>query len=134
MADTKSKTKRSRRIPRSFWERAVYSIGVIAAMVLLGSLAIHYIEGWSYVDSFYYTSFIATGQGPPANLEPSTTVAKIFSSILAFMSVGTVVTALLFLFGPFLGTVLRLGEEKVEEIGKDVERKVEKREESRRGE
>jgi voltage-gated potassium channel len=134
MADSGRSKKRGRRIPRSFWTRALYSVGVIAAMVLIGSVAIHYIEGWSYLDSFYFTSFIATGQGPPANLEPTSAFGKVFASILAFISVGTVVTALLFLFGPFLGTVLRLGEEKVEEIGRDFEREMEKRDEPRSGE
>lgn len=114
--------RRSRRIPRSFWVRAVYSFGLIAAVVLLGTLAMHAIEGWSYLDSFYFTSFIATGQGPPGNLQPDNPLGKVISSLLAFISVGTVITALLFLFGPFLGAVLRAGEEKIEEIEKEVER------------
>ncbi len=113
--------KRRRLIPRSFWIRALYSLSLIAAVVLAGTVAMHFIEGWSYLDSFYFTSFIATGQGPPANLEPGSTLGKVFSSILAFVSVGTVVTALLFLFGPFLGRVLRAGEEKLEEVEKEVE-------------
>jgi len=75
------------------------------------------------LDSFYFTSFIATGQGPPATLNPQTTLGKLFSSVLAFVSVGTVVTALLFLFGPFLGRVIRAGVEKVEEVEKEVEGK-----------
>lgn len=95
---------------------------VIVAVVVIGSVAMHFIEGWGYLDSFYFTSFIATGQGPPANLEPTSALGKVFASVLAFVSVGTVVTALLFLFGPFLGTILKSGEEKLEEMGKDVEK------------
>ena len=98
---------------------------MIAAVVAIGTIAMHAIEGWSYLDSFYFTSFIATGQGPPGNLQPASALGKAFSSILAFVSVGTVITALLFLFGPFLGRVLRAGEEKLEDIGKEVEREVE---------
>ncbi len=82
----------------------------------------HLIEGWSYLDSFYFTSFIATGQGPPANLVINDAAGKIFASVLAFISVGTVITALLFLFGPFLGRVIRAGEEKVEQIEEEFER------------
>ena len=88
----------------------------------MGTVALHAIEGWGYLDSFYYTSFIATGQGPPANLQPDTAMGKIFSSFLAFVSVGTVATALLFLFGPFLGRLLKAGEEMLEEVGKEVEK------------
>jgi voltage-gated potassium channel len=108
-------------VPESFWVRAVYSLGLIAAVELAGTFAMHAIEGWSYLDSFYFTSFIATGQGPPGNLLPDSSLGKVFSSVLAFVSVGTVITALLFLFGPFLGRVLKAGEERLEEIGREVE-------------
>lgn len=114
--------KRGARIPRSFWRRAAYSFALIVAIEVVGTVAMHFIEGWSYLDSFYFTSFIATGQGPPANLVFNDPAGKIFSSVLAFVSVGTVITALLFLFGPFLGQVLRAGEEKVEEIEREIER------------
>ena len=114
--------KRRRKIPESFWARAAYSIALIAAVEAAGTVAMHAIEGWSYLDSFYFTSFIATGQGPPGNLQPITSLGKVFSSLLAFVSVGTVITALLFLFGPFLGRVLKAGEETLEEVGREVER------------
>jgi len=113
------------RIPSSIWRRAVYALALIVAVVLIGTMAMHTIEGWSYLDSFYFTSFIATGQGPPSNLQPDSPLGKVFSSVLAFISVGTVISALLFLFGPFLGRLLREGEEKLEEIGKEV-RELEK--------
>jgi len=99
----------------------VYSFLLIAAVVLVGTFAMHAIEGWSYLDSFYFTSFIATGQGPPGDLLPASSFGKVFSSILAFVSVGTVITALLFLFGPFLGRVLKAGEEKLQEVEREVE-------------
>ncbi|HUI23416.1 MAG TPA: hypothetical protein VLY82_03375 [Nitrososphaerales archaeon] len=110
-------------IPKSFLVRAAYSFALIAAVVLIGTLAMHAIEGWSYLDSFYFTSFIATGQGPPSNLQPASSLGKVFSSLLAFVSVGTVITALLFLFGPFLGRLLKAGEEKLEEVEREVEGK-----------
>ncbi len=96
---------------------------LIAAVVLLGTVVMHSIEGWSYLDSFYFTSFVATGQGPPANLDPTTDVGKVFASVLAFVSVGTVISALLFLFGPFFGRVFREGLEKIEEVEREHERK-----------
>jgi len=112
---------RRRRIPSSFWVRALHSLVLIMAVVVIGTMAMHAIEGWSYLDSFYFTSFIATGQGPPGNLLPDNPTGKVFSSVLAFVSVGTVITALLYLFGPFLGRILQAGEEKLEEIGREVE-------------
>jgi voltage-gated potassium channel len=109
------------RIPTSIWRRALYALALLLAVVAVGTIAMHAIEGWSYLDSFYFTSFIATGQGPPSNLQPDSPLGKVFASVLAFVSVGTVITALLFLFGPFLGRVLKAGEEKIEEIGREVE-------------
>ena len=122
-ANSKGRKRTGSIIPKSFWVRAGYSFSLIAAVVLVGTLAMHLIEGWSYLDSFYFTSFIATGQGPPSNLQPASTLGKVFSSLLAFVSVGTVITALLFLFGPFLGRVLKAGEEKLEEVEKELEGK-----------
>lgn len=106
---------------RSLLERASYSIGLVAAVVFVGTVSMHLIEGWSYLDAFYFTSMIATGQGPPPNLAPSSAVGKVFTSVLAFVSVGTVVAALVFLFGPFLSRVIKAGVEKVEEVEREVE-------------
>ncbi len=113
------------RIPHSFFTRAAYSVLLIAGVVLLGTVSMHLIEGWSYLDSFYFTSFVATGQGPPANLDPQSPFGKVFASVLAFISVGTVISALLFLFGPFFGRVFRVGVERIEEVERERERKAE---------
>ena len=102
-----------RRVPRSFLTRAVYSFLLIALVVAVGTLGMHAIEGLSYLDAFYFTSMIATGQGP--NYTPATALGKVFAALLAFVSVGTVIAALVFLFGPFFGAVLRTGIEKIEE-------------------
>jgi len=115
--------RRSRRIPKSFLERAAYSLLLIAIVVSAGTVAMHLIEGWSYIDSFYFTCMIATGQGPPGNLDPQSAVGKVFAAVLAFVSVGTVISALLFLFGPFFGRVFRLGMERIEEAEKEFEHK-----------
>ena len=124
MPEPSGAAKRSRRrIPESFWLRAVYAFFLLVAVVIGGTLAMHLIEGWSYLDSFYFTSFIATGQGPPANLPVNDALGKIVSSLLAFISVGTVISALLFLFGPFLGAVFKEGEEKIEDLRRDLEKK-----------
>lgn len=108
-----------RRIPRSFYTRAVYSTAMIAAVLLVGTLGLHLLEGYSYIDAFYFTSMVATGQGPYGN--PATAAGKIFVSILAFVSTGVVITALVFLFGPFFGAVFRSGFERLEE---DAEREL----------
>ena len=101
--------------------RAAYSFTLVAAVILVGSVGMHSLEGWSYLDSFYFTSFIATGQGPPPTLAPATDLGKVFASVLAFVSVGVVVTALIFLFGPALGDLLKAGERELEKVEREVE-------------
>ena len=81
----------------------------------MGTLGIHFIEGFDYVDSFYFASMIATGQGPPPSVSPATQSGKLFASFLAFISLGAMVTSLGFLFGPFLGKLWKIGIVKFEE-------------------
>lgn len=92
--------------------RTFYSILLVVLVVAIGTEVMHILEGWSYVDSFYFISFVATTQGP--NLTPKTNVGKIFASVIAFVSVGVVVSALVFVFGPLLGTVVKVGIDYVE--------------------
>ena len=58
-------------------------------------------------------SMIATAQGP--SVVPATAAGKIFASMMAFVSIGFVVAALGFLFGPFLGLLWRIGHDRFEE-------------------
>ena len=96
-------------------KRGLYSLILVAGVLLLGTLGIHALEGFSYVDSFFFTSMIATGQGPVGSLVPQTTAGKLFTSVLAFVSVGILLAALGFVFGPFLGKLWRIGVIKLEE-------------------
>lgn len=117
--------RRTRRIPRSFFRRAVYSFALIVAVIGVGMFGIHQLEGLSYIDSFYFIAMLATGEGPA--MAPATFWGKIFAGVMAFVSVGAVLTALFFLFGPFFGTVFRLGIERLEEEAEKEKEKVEKR-------
>lgn len=98
---------------RSATKRAIFSFLLVVSVMLIGTFGFHRIEGYSYVDSFYFMSMIATSQGAP--VVPHTTAGKIFESFMAFFSVGTVVAALGFLLGPFFGKLWKIGVEKIEE-------------------
>ena len=91
----------------------MYSFLLIAVVMALGTLGMHRIERMSYLDAFYFMSMIATAQGPMAT--PTTAAGKLFASFMAFISVGTVVASLGFLFGPFFGQLWRVGVQKLEE-------------------
>ncbi len=98
---------------RSPWRRGVYSLLFVAAIVTIGTLGMHRLEGMSYLDAFYFISMIATAQGPAA--APVTTAGKLFVSFMAYVSVGSVVAALGFFFGPFFGQLWHLGVKWLEE-------------------
>ena len=81
--------------------------------MVIGTMGMHYFEGYSYLDSFYLMSMIATAQG--LSIIPATPGGKIFVAIMSFVSVGSVVTSLGFLLGPFLGQLWRIGVMHLEE-------------------
>ncbi len=97
---------------RSLFTRALSSFVLVAGVMTVGTVGMHYIEGLQYIDAFYFMSMLATAQGPP--VAPATLAGKIFASIMAFISVGSIVAALGFLFGPFFGVILRMETERVE--------------------
>lgn len=95
--------------------RGIYSLSLAASVLIAGTLGMHFIEGFNYIDSFYFTSMIATGQGPPPLISPVSGLGKLFTSFLAFVSVGAMVASFGFLLGPFLGKLWKIGIIKLEE-------------------
>ena len=94
-------------------KRGIWSLSLVAIVMGVGMIGFHRFEGLSYLDAFYMMSMIATAQGLATT--PATAAGKLFAAVIAFVSVGTVVAALGFLFGPFFGQLWRIGVEKVEE-------------------
>ncbi len=101
---------------RSPWKRGAYSFVLVAGVMAVGTFGMHRIEGLSYLDAFYFMSMIATAQGPM--MIPAHPAGKLFAALMAFISVGTVVAALGFLFGPFFGQIWKIGVEHLEEDGR----------------
>ena len=91
----------------------MYSFLLVALVMAAGTVGMHVIERMSYLDAFYFMSMIATAQGP--TVTPATPAGKLFASFVAFISVGSVVAALGFLFGPFFGRLWKVGVERLEE-------------------
>lgn len=94
--------------------RGLYSVLGILVVVAITMVGLHYIEGYTYLNAFYFTAMLATGEGP--NTAPVTAAGKIFVGVMAFVSVGTVVGALLFIFGPLFSQFAKEGLEIVEEV------------------
>ena len=94
-------------------KRGIFSLILITIVMVIGTAGMHGIERLSWMDSFYFMSMIATAQGPM--IMPSTNAGKIFVAFMSFLSVGSVVAALGFIFGPFFGQLWRIGVEHFEE-------------------
>ncbi|HUI86059.1 MAG TPA: hypothetical protein VLY21_02755 [Nitrososphaerales archaeon] len=101
------------RLPRSVLVRGAYSVMGIVVVVVVTMVGLHYLEGLSYLNAFYFTAMLATGEGP--NTAPVTAAGKVFVGVMAFVSVGAVIGSLLFIFGPFFSQVAREGVEIIEE-------------------
>ena len=95
------------------WKRGLYSLALVLTVLVVGTVGFHLLEHSSYVDAFYLSSMIATAQGPSQPLV--TPAGKLFASALAFLSIGTVVAAAGFLFGPFLGELWSIGHHRHDE-------------------
>ena len=98
---------------RSPWRRGFYAFLFVAVVASVGTFGMHRLEGMSYLDAFYFISMIATAQGPSA--VPVTSAGKLFAVLMAYLSVGSVVAALGFFFGPFFGQLWHAGVKWLEE-------------------
>ncbi|MDE1870510.1 MAG: hypothetical protein KGH71_06060 [Candidatus Micrarchaeota archaeon] len=111
----------------SIYRRALFSLTLVVLVVGFGTIALHYIEGYSYLYAFFFMSMLATGQGPP--IVPVTDMGKLFTSLMAFVAVGTTIFSLGFLFGPVFARIVRASEEKLKEEEKMIIKKVKEYEE-----
>ena len=105
--------------------RAVYSLSLVAAVLVLGTLGFEAIAGLGLVDAVYFESMLATGQGPPLAL--TSDAAKLFASLMAFVSVGSVLTSVVFTLGPIVARLWHEAVERAEREIREVERELEGR-------
>ena len=110
-------------VPRIAIRRVVYGLSLIVTVMVIGILGFRYIEGMDWVNALYFESMLATGQGPPLQL--NTDAGKIFASIMAFVSVGSILTTIVYTLGPFLASFWRQGVEKVSTDAKKIEGGIE---------
>ena len=67
---------------------------LLLSLVVVAAISIVFYmqtEGWPLIDAFYFTITVITSLGHP-DLIPSTSLSKIFTSFLAFIGIGIVLT------------------------------------------
>ncbi len=87
--------------------RGLYALLAVIIVVGIGTVGTELLTGWSWIDSFYFFSMVATAEGPPN--APPTFWSKVFVAVMAYISIGTLITAVGTLFGPFLGYAFHKG-------------------------
>src|SRR5579885_1717482 len=92
--------------------RAAVALAVVISLVTIGTVGYSYIEKQNLLKSFYIMSMVFTAQGPPS--APSTVAGLIFTSIMAYVSIGVLVSLIGFIFGPLLVQTFKEVMEKVE--------------------
>ena len=94
-------------------KRGIFSLLLVCIVMTIGTVGIHHLEKLAWIDAFYFMSMIATAQGPM--VAPHTDAGKIFIAVMSFVSVGSVVAGLGFIFGPFFGKLWHIGVGHLEE-------------------
>jgi hypothetical protein len=80
--------------------------GVVGGGLLIGMIGYHRLGGLGWIESFYYSSMILSGEGPPPDPQPLTGAALLhfhtFAGFYALFSGVTFITMVGVLFAPAL--------------------------------
>jgi voltage-gated potassium channel len=72
-------------------QTVLFLLTTVALIILGSTVFFHYVEGWSWLDSYFFTVVTLTTVGY-GSLVPVTAVGKIATTILIFVGVGVVAT------------------------------------------
>lgn len=81
-------------------EKLLTAAFLICVLLIFGTVSYHYIESWSYVDSFYFTAMTITTVGY-GDFVPTTDMAKLFTVLFSFAGISIAVVILLSIGGDY---------------------------------
>lgn len=87
--------------------RTLWALLAIFVVMTVGTVGMKELTGWRWIQSFYFMAMVATAEGPPE--APPGIAAPIFAAVMAFVSIGTLITATGVIFGPYLGYLFHKG-------------------------
>ena len=82
-------------------KRIYYAFVVVVVLLAIGTVYYANAEGWSYVDSFYFSTITLTTIGF-GDFVPQTQAAKIFTSMYALLGIGIMLYILSSVIGVFI--------------------------------
>lgn len=73
--------------------RILALVGLVVLCIALGTVFFRHVEGWSWLDSYFFTvvTLSTVGYG---NLVPATVAGKIGTTVLIFFGIGVVAAAI----------------------------------------
>lgn len=69
------------------FDRVVYPVGLFLILIFGGAAVFSYLEGWTYLDSLYFSAVTATTVGY-GDFVPITAPGKVFTIFFAFCTIG----------------------------------------------
>ena len=73
------------------WKRENVLLSLAISVILTGTFVYHFIEGWNYLDSLYFTVITLTTVGY-GDLSPQTPAGKIFTMFFIFTGLGIILS------------------------------------------
>lgn len=89
-------------------------------ILAIGTFSYHYLEGWNYIDSLYFSVITLTTVGY-GDFSPQTTGGKLFTIFYIFIGLGMILSFLQTLFDHFNQRQLFFSRSKKEQESKEEE-------------
>ncbi|OYT41205.1 hypothetical protein B6U80_01890 [Candidatus Pacearchaeota archaeon ex4484_26] len=87
--EVKKVEEKHKQVKKEVHQTITFAISLIIFMLLVGTIFFHYFEGWTWVDSFYFSGTTITTLGY-GDLVPSHTITKIFIVFYIIFTIGLV--------------------------------------------
>ena len=80
------------RAVKASWKDSEFKglVFLVCAILAAGTVVYHMLEGWRYIDSFYFSAMTLTTVGS-GNFVPTHDATKIFTVVYVFLGVGIII-------------------------------------------
>jgi len=108
---------------RRFKTKVMAAVVAVVFLIILGTVVYHTIEGWSYLDSAYFTTITLTTIGY-GDLAPTHATSKIFTMFFVFSGVGIFLFAMTVIAEHYFKRRIGMLEKTVRKVGTQAQKAV----------